>query len=276
MKKGWEHLKNDALALAIPSIFALFSPFTFAVTYRNLRVWRTYLWASLIGNLGEPLLYLAAIGFGIGSLIGENGVYGIPYDVFLAPGILVSTCMYTATFETTFGSFTRMKPQKTFDAILVTPVNIAELATGEVYSSAMKSGLGALIVLCVISAFGLVKSPLAILTIPLGFLVGYAFGALGLVFTAIAPDYSFFNYFFTLVMAPMFLLSGIFFPVSVLPEWAQILANILPLTHAVNISRSLCLGTLSFDLLIHVFVLFLGGLVSTHVASVLLLRRLIP
>lgn len=276
MKKGCEHLKNDALALAIPSIFALFSPFTFAVTYRNLRVWRTYLWASLIGNLGEPLLYLAAIGFGIGSLIGENGVYGIPYDVFLAPGILVSTCMYTATFETTFGSFTRMKPQKTFDAILVTPVNIAELATGEVYSSAMKSGLGALIVLCVISAFGLVKSPLAILTIPLGFLVGYAFGALGLVFTAIAPDYSFFNYFFTLVMAPMFLLSGIFFPVSVLPEWAQILANILPLTHAVNISRSLCLGTLSFDLLIHVFVLFLGGLVSTHVASVLLLRRLIP
>jgi len=276
MKKGCEHLKNEALALAIPSIFALFSPFTFAVTYRNLRVWRTYLWASLIGNLGEPLLYLAAIGFGIGSLIGENGVYGIPYDVFLAPGILVSTCMYTATFETTFGSFTRMKPQKTFDAILVTPVNIAELATGEVYSSAMKSGLGALIVLCVISAFGLVKSPLAILTIPLGFLVGYAFGALGLVFTAIAPDYSFFNYFFTLVMAPMFLLSGIFFPVSVLPEWAQILANILPLTHAVNISRSLCLGTLSFDLLIHVFVLFLGGLVSTHVASVLLLRRLIP
>jgi lipooligosaccharide transport system permease protein len=276
MKKGWEHLKNEALALAIPSIFALFSPFTFAVTYRNLRVWRTYLWASLIGNLGEPLLYLAAIGFGIGSLIGENGVYGIPYDVFLAPGILVSTCMYTATFETTFGSFTRMKPQKTFDAILVTPVNIAELATGEVYSSAMKSGLGALIVLCVISAFGLVKSPLAILTIPLGFLVGYAFGALGLVFTAIAPDYSFFNYFFTLVMAPMFLLSGIFFPVSVLPEWAQILANILPLTHAVNISRSLCLGTLSMSLLIHVFVLFLGGLVSTHVASVLLLRRLIP
>jgi lipooligosaccharide transport system permease protein len=276
MKKGCEHLKNDALALAIPSIFALFSPFTFAVTYRNLRVWRTYLWASLIGNLGEPLLYLAAIGFGIGALVGENGVYGIPYDVFLAPGILVSTCMYTATFETTFGSFTRMKPQKTFDAILVTPVNIAELATGEVYSSAMKSGLGALIVLCVISAFGLVKSPLAILTIPLGFLVGYAFGALGLVFTAIAPDYSFFNYFFTLVMAPMFLLSGIFFPVSVLPEWAQILANILPLTHAVNISRSLCLGTLSFDLLIHVFVLFLGGLVSTHVASVLLLRRLIP
>jgi len=276
MKKGWEHLRNDALALAIPSIFALFSPFTFAVTYRNLRVWRTYLWASLIGNLGEPLLYLAAIGFGIGALVGENGVYGIPYDVFLAPGILVSTCMYTATFETTFGSFTRMKPQKTFDAILVTPVNIAELATGEVYSSAMKSGLGALIVLCVISAFGLVKSPLAILTIPLGFLVGYAFGALGLVFTAIAPDYSFFNYFFTLVMAPMFLLSGIFFPVSVLPEWAQILAHILPLTHAVNISRSLCLGTLSSDLLIHVFVLFLGGLLSTYVASILLLKRLIP
>jgi len=276
MNKVCRYLKNDALALALPSILALLSPFTFAVTYRNLRVWRTYLWASLIGNLGEPLLYLVAIGFGIGALIGENGIYGIPYDVFLAPGILVSTCMYTATFETTFGSFTRMKPQKTFDAILVTPVNITELATGEVYSAAVKSGLGALIVLLVIWAFGLVKSPLAILTIPLGFLVGYAFGALGLVFTAIAPDYSFFNYFFTLLIAPMFLLSGIFFPVSVLPEWAQTIAHILPLTHAVTISRSLCLGTLSQELLVHVFVLFIGGFLSTFFASVLLSRRLIP
>lgn len=258
------------------SLCALVSPYTYAVVSRNLRVWRTYIWASLIGNLGEPLLYLAAIGFGIGTLLGPDGIGGIPYDVYLAPGILVSTAMYTAVFESTFGSFTRMKPDKIFDSILATPVNVVELATGEVMTAAIKGGVGASIVLFVIALFGLAKSYLAILTIPLGFLVGFAFGALGLVVTALSPDYSFFNYFFTLVIAPMFLLSGIFFPVETLPSFALILAQAFPLTHAVQIARALSLGRPEPSLLFHLLFLFTGGLLATALAAYLIRRRLIP
>lgn len=265
-----------ALSTFVAAFEALRSPYTWAVVHRNVRVWRAYLWASLIGNLGEPLLYLAAIGFGIGALLGPEGIGGIPYDVYLAPGILVSTAMYTAVFECTFGSFTRMKPQKTFDAILATPVTPIELASGEVLTAALKSGVGAAIVLAVIAAFGLVRSPLALLCIPLGLVVGFAFGALGLLTAALSPDYSFFNYFFTLVIAPMFLLSGIFFPVETLPSWAVVLAHGFPLTHAVRIARALTLGLPEPALLLHLLVLFVGGVATTAMAGVLLRRRLIP
>ncbi len=270
------HAVSEAPSLLLHSLLALASPYTYAVVRRNARVWRAYLWASLIGNLGEPLLYLAAIGFGIGSLLGPEGIGGVPYDVYLAPGILVSTSMYTAVFECTFGSFTRMKPQKTFDAILATPVTPVELAAGEVVTAALKSGVGAAIVLAVITAFGLVQSPLALLTVPLGLVVGFAFGALGLVTAAVSPDYSFFNYFFTLVIAPMFLLSGIFFPVETLPAWAQVLAHVFPLTHAVRIARALTLGLPEPALLLHLAVLFAGGVAATALAAALLRRRLIP
>lgn len=270
------HAVSAAPSLLLHSLLALASPYTYAVVRRNARVWRAYLWASLIGNLGEPLLYLAAIGFGIGALLGPEGIGGIPYDVYLAPGILVSTSMYTAVFECTFGSFTRMKPQKTFDAILATPVTPVELAAGEVVTAALKSGVGAAVVLAVITAFGLVQSPLALLTIPLGLVVGFAFGALGLVTAALSPDYSFFNYFFTLVIAPMFLLSGIFFPVETLPGWAVVLAHVFPLTHAVRIARALTLGQPDPSLLLHLAVLFAGGVAATALAAALLRRRLIP
>lgn len=258
------------------AFIALFSPYSYAVLSRNLRVWRTYIWASLIGNLGEPLLYLVAIGYGIGALLGPQGILGVPYDVYLAPGILVSTAMYTAVFECTFGSFTRMKPQKTFDAILATPVTPMELAVGEVITAAVKSGLGALIVLLVIAAFGLVPSMLAILCVPLGFVVGFSFGALGLTVSALSPDYSFFNYFFTLVIAPMFLLSGIFFPVETLPPWAIYLSHLFPLTHAVRIARAVTFGVPDPSLLLHLLVLFVGGLLATALAGYLIGRRLIP
>lgn len=276
MSSRRNHAVSAVPSLLLHSLLALASPYTYAVVWRNARVWRAYLWASLIGNLGEPLLYLAAIGFGIGTLLGPEGIGGIPYDVYLAPGILVSTSMYTAVFECTFGSFTRMKPQKTFDAILATPVTPMELAAGEVVTAALKSGVGAAVVLAVITAFGLVQSPLALLTIPLGLVVGFAFGALGLVTTALSPDYSFFNYFFTLVIAPMFLLSGIFFPVETLPGWAVVLAHVFPLTHAVRISRALTLGLPDASLLLHLAVLFAGGVAATALAAALLRRRLIP
>lgn len=257
------------------TLAALVSPFSVAVMQRNLKVWRAYLWASLLGNFGEPLLYLLAIGFGVGKLIGPEGINGVPYDAYLAPGILVSTAMYTAVFECTFGSFTRLKTQKTFESTLTTPVSPFELATGEVYSGAVKSGLGAAIVLLVISLFGLVPSWWSLLAIPLGVLVGFAFGSLSLLVATLSPDYFFFNYFFTLAITPMFLLSGIFFPVEQLPEWAQYLSNLFPLTHAVSISRALTLGYPQWALLGNMAALSVGGVATLVVAGFLLRRRLI-
>jgi lipooligosaccharide transport system permease protein len=212
------------------------------VWYRDFKVWRTFYKASLIGNLGEPLLYLVAMGWGLGRMVGT--VDGIPYISFLAPGLVCSAAMYPAVFESTFGAFTRMTRQQTYDAILATPVTLDEVVTGEILWGATKSLFAGAAMLLVMTLFGLVGSPLALLTLPLAFIIGLLFSSLGMIVTARAPSYDFFSYFFTLVIAPMFLFSGIFFPVTNLPDWAQIVAWLLPLTHGVSVSRALFSGQL--------------------------------
>jgi len=210
---------------------------TMTVWYRDAKVWTTFYKASLIGNLGEPLLYLLAMGWGLGRMVGT--VDGVPYIEFLAPGLICSTAMYAATFECTFGAFTRMTRQKTYDAILASPVSLDEIVAGEILWGATKGFLSGAAMLLVMALFGLVNGALAILTLPLSFLIGLLFSALSMIVTAKSPSYDFFSYYFTLVIAPMFLFSGIFFPIGNLPYWAQTFAWFLPLTHGVNISRAI-------------------------------------
>jgi lipooligosaccharide transport system permease protein len=216
------------------------------VWYRDARVWSTFYKASLIGNLGEPLLYLVAMGWGLGRLVGT--VDGIPYIQFLAPGLVCSAAMYSATFECTFGAFTRMTRQRTYDAILATPVSLDEIVAGEVLWGATKGMLSGGSMLLVMALFGLVHSLWALLTLGLSFLIGLMFAALSMVVTAKSPSYDFFSYYFTLVIAPMFLFSGIFFPIGNLPGWAQTLAWFLPLSHGVDASRALFSGRVGWEL----------------------------
>jgi lipooligosaccharide transport system permease protein len=220
-----------------------------AVASRNLIVWRCYAAASAVGNFGEPMLYLVALGYGLGRVVPEIG--GMSYAEFLAPGLIVSTVMYTATFEGCFGSYTRLTVQGTFDAMLATPVTIAELVLGEVLWGGIKATFGAAAVLIVITLFGLVPSTLALLTLPLAFVAGLMFMAMALSVTSFSKSYEFFNYYFTLIVAPMFLFSGIFFPLERVPSWAASLAQVLPLTHVVAISRALVRGTPSTHLVAH-------------------------
>ena len=214
------------------------------VWYRDVKVWTKFYKASILGNLGEPLLYLVAMGWGLGRMVGT--VDGIPYIEFLAPGLICSAAMYAATFECTFGSFTRMTRQSTFDAILATPVSLEDIVAGEILWGATKGFLSGTAMLLVMSLFGLVKSYWAVLALGLAFLIGLLFASLSMIVTARAAAYDFFSYYFTLVIAPMFLFSGIFFPVSNLPDWAQTVAWFLPLTHGVSASRALFSGNVSW------------------------------
>jgi lipooligosaccharide transport system permease protein len=217
----------------------------FTVWYRDIKVWTKFYKASILGNLGEPLLYLLAMGWGLGRMVGT--VDGIPYIEFLAPGLICSTAMYAATFECTFGSFTRMTRQNTFDAILATPVSLEDIVAGEILWGATKGFLSGTAMLLVMSLFGLVKSFWAVLALGLAFLIGLLFASLSMIITARAAAYDFFSYYFTLAIAPMFLFSGIFFPVTNLPDWAQTFAWFLPLTHGVSASRALFAGRIGWS-----------------------------
>ena len=204
---------------------------------RNLESWKRYAPSFFVAALGEPIFYLLAIGYGLGRYVAR--IDGLPYAAFLAPGMVAFTAMNSATFETTFGSFTRMTEQNTYAAILATPCSVADIVAGDILWAASKSALSVCFVLLLTALCGLVASPLALALVPVGFLVGLMFGGLGMMVTARAPSYDFFNYYFSLVFSVMFLFSGVFFPLESLPAWGQWLAWVMPLTHAVRVCRAL-------------------------------------
>jgi lipooligosaccharide transport system permease protein len=216
----------------------------FRVWQRNFTVYTKLYKSSLALNFVEPILYLAALGLGLGAFVRE--INGVPYIKFIAPGIIASSSMFAAIYECTYGTYVRMTYQKTFDAILATPVNLDDLVAGELMWGATKSLLYGAIIIIVISLFGLVDSPFVILAVPILFISGFIFAEISVIFTAIVPGIDSFNYFYTLFMTPMFLFSGIFFPLDNLPSIVSKIAFFTPLYHLVNICRAFSSGKLAF------------------------------
>jgi lipooligosaccharide transport system permease protein len=216
------------------------------LTYRVWRVWRRNfdvftktIKVNFLPSLLEPILYLVAFGIGLGGFI--PSIQGQPYIDYLAPALVAIAIMNGAFFECTFGSFVRMYYQKTFDAIVATPVSVEEVVAGELLWGATRSTFNATIVLAVIASFGLIKSPLFLLVVPLAFFGGLLFGSIAMCFTAAAPNIDFFNFPSFLFLTPMFFLSGTFFPLTSVPLQIAALA-VLPLTHVVNITRAVVSG----------------------------------
>jgi lipooligosaccharide transport system permease protein len=184
--------------------------------------------------------------------------------------------MYGSFFECTYGSFVRMYYQKTFDAIIATPVSVEEVIAGELLWGATRATINSAIVLAVVAAFGLISSPLCLIVLIVAFFAGLTFSAIGMAFTAIAPNIDFFNYPGFLFITPMFLLSGTFFPFSILPSAVQTVALIfLPLTHSVIITRRLMLGALSSSMLLSIAWLAVITIIFFVLSVNLMKKRLI-
>jgi lipooligosaccharide transport system permease protein len=215
---------------------------------RNKEVFMKTIKTDLLIPLLEPLLYLAALGFGLGFFINE--INGVSYAEFIAPGLVSIAIMYAAFAECTYSSFVRMYYNKIYDAIIATPVSLEEVVAGELLWGATKGTINGTIVLAVITALGLVNGPLFITIIPLSFMVGLMFSSIAMCCTAIVPSIDGFNYPQFLFITPMFLFSGTYFPITILPQFIQIIAQaLLPLTHTVNIIRGLTLSTMNLSML---------------------------
>jgi len=226
------------------------------LTYRVWKIWmrdrdvfmKTYK-VNFLAPLIEPVFYLLALGFGLGGFV--QTIEGLAYIQFIAPALVATSMMFSSFFECTYGSFVRMYYQKTFDAIIATPISLEEVIAGELLWGATKSLINSTIVLAVCSVFRLTPSPLSFFIVPLSFTVGLLFSSLAMCFTAISPNIDSFNYPTFLFMTPMFLLSGTFFPITALPAGVQMVAKLfLPLTHAVNLTRNLVLGRIEFSMVV--------------------------
>jgi len=244
-----------------------------AIWLRNGRVWKKHILATLIGNLGQPLLFLLALGYGLGRDMAPMD--GLTYLQFIAPGLVASAVMYSAALETTYGSYTRLTVQKTYEAILMTPLGVVDLVLGEIVWGASKGVLSALIMLLTLPLFGVVPSPWVVLLLPVLFVSGMFFSAFGLIMTALAKNYDFFNYFTSLVITPLFLFSGIFFPVQTMAPPIRSVLEMLPLTPIVSLARILCYGRLDEPVLLKILGPLLATGCAVWLAGYLIRRRLI-
>lgn len=213
----------------------------FRVWQRHFTVYTKLYLSSIALNFVEPILYLVALGFGLGGYI--EHVQGKPYINFIAPGIIASSSMFATVYECTYSTYVRIFFQKTFDAILATPVNIDDLIAGEMMWGATKSILYGVIIIATISAFHLVDSALIVFVVPVLFLSGLIFAEISLMCVAVVPGVDSLNYFYTLFMSPMFLFSGIFFPLDSLPSFVSKIAWFTPLFHLTNVCRALAEGS---------------------------------
>lgn len=226
---------------------------TLRVLNRHWRVFGRTWHHNLMYNVAEPLLYLSAMGFGLGALVQE--IDGMSYLQFISPGMIGLSAMYTATFECTYGTFIRLQYQKTIQSLLAGPVTVNAVIMGEVLYGTTKSVLFGSVILLVITVLGQVPS-LFSLIIPLFLILpGLLFSVLAVAYSAVIKNIDHLNYYITLAIMPFFLFGGLYFPVTSLPEWVQWLNWINPLFHCVEVCRALTLGNLSAGIWVHVGVL---------------------
>jgi lipooligosaccharide transport system permease protein len=245
------------------------------VFLRNLLVWRKLALPSLVGNIAEPLMWLVAFGYGMGSLVGEVDVDGqrVPHLLFLASGSICMSAMNAATFEALYSAFSRMHVQKTWDGILNAPVRLDDVVLAEMLWAAFKSLFTVSAILLVMLGLGISHSPKLLVAWPILLLAGITFSCMALVFNALAKGYDFFTYYFTLFLTPMMFLSGVFFPLDQLPDWVRWLAAWLPLTQVVELVRPLFMDTWPTHPWRHLGMLALYAGVSFQIALVLTRRR---
>ncbi len=227
---------------------------------RTYRVWQRnrdvffQLWrAELLPPLMEPIVMFLALGLGLGTYVELTG--DTDYIQFLAPGVLVIFPMFAAMFESLWGAYWRLERSGTYAAILATPARPEDIVAGDILWAATRMLINSLLILVVMAVltgpWELIQSPWVILTIPVNLLAGILFASLGMAYTSKARSISQLSYFFSLFIMPMFWFSGAFFPLDNLPGWAEALAWITPVFHAVEIDRALITGDLAWVDLLH-------------------------
>jgi lipooligosaccharide transport system permease protein len=226
------------------------------VVQRNALVYRRTWRGSVFMGFLQPTLFLLAIGVGLGALVDTDGSPlpgGVSFLEFLAPGLLAATCMQTASFESSYPITGKMTWRRNYEAITATPIRIVDLVLGELAWIAVRLTTVAVAFTAVITAFGVPRSPLVLLAVPAAVLTGLAFSAPLLAYAATLKSNANFNMVFRFVITPLFLFSGVFFPLTRLPDALRLAAWGTPLFHGVELTRHLTLGTLDSPVwLVHV------------------------
>jgi len=212
------------------------------VFLRNLYSYKRFVVPTFLVSLVEPLFYLITFGVGMGAYMGAFG--GKPYLDFLVPGVLISAVMMASSFECLYGTYIKIVHEKVYDSLVATPVSADEAVAGDIAWGSFRGLVSGSLMMAVALVMGVAPVSPWRFAVLLAFMVfmGILFGSLAMIVTSVAPSFDFFSYYTELVITPMLFFSGVFFPLDHFPGWMKTLAQFLPLTHAVRVSRAVFTG----------------------------------
>ncbi|MBB5462548.1 ABC transporter permease [Paraburkholderia sp. Cpub6] len=243
-----------------------------AVWRHNYLAWKKVAFVSVLGNLADPMIYLFGLGFGFGIMVGR--VDGASYIAFLAAGMVATSAMTSATFETIYAAFSRMHVQRMWEAILCTRLTLGDIVLGELAWAATRAFFAGIAVMVVATVLGYAAWSSILYALPAIALTGLAFASLAMILTALAPSHDYFVFYQTLVLTPMVLLSGVIFPISKLPAVFFDVARFLPLAHSVDLIRPAMLGRPAGSVALHIGALCICTVLPFFLSVALLRRRL--
>jgi lipooligosaccharide transport system permease protein len=243
-----------------------------AYWHRNATVYRRTWLFGMIAWFLEPVIYLLAMGLGLGAYM--ESIRGVDYLEFIAPGLLATAAMYGATFEATWNTFTKIERFGVYEAARATPLTPEDVALGEVLWSATRATIHGTAFAVVATAFGVFRSPWALLAIPALIPIGVVFAIIGLTYTYVSSRIDYIAYYWTMFITPVFLFSGIFFPLDRLPDWVRVMAFCSPLYHGTNMMRALTSGA-PLDALAPLLWLLAAALATVWLPLTLIKRRLL-
>ncbi len=256
-----------------PRIGRLERPALTGVLVREVVNYSSYWRSSTFSSTVEPTIYLLAFGFGFGSLVGRIG--GYEYVEFVGTGTVATAVLFSAAFPAMFGTFVKYQFQRTYDAILAAPVDTEELVTAEALWIATRAGVYGCVPLLVALVFGL-DPAWGMLFVPLiAWIAGFGWACFGIMISGFASSIENFNYVVSAVLTPLFLVAGTFFPLSELPRWAQVLGNLNPLHHCVELVRHAAFGSDGWTDLARAGALVAFGLVMWRIAIYAMERKLV-
>lgn len=239
----------------------------YSVWYRHTRVYNSSFLSNAFPPFFEPLIFLAGLGIGIGGYIQNMGA--MSYMLFLASGLIVTSSMYTASFECSYGTFIRLEFDKVYDGMLGAPISTNDLIIGEIIFAGTKGFFFSFAVLVVMWVTGIISYPLSVLAALVGFITGLMFGTLSMFITSFINNINHFNFYFTGLLSPMFFFSGVVFPLETLPKALAYVAEAVPLTHVVRMARAFCVPEglsyyLLYDLLYCVIFITITGILAVR------------
>ncbi len=231
--------------------------------------WRSSTFSSTV----EPTIYLLAFGFGFGSLVSKIG--GYDYVQFVGTGTVATAVLFSSAFPAMFGTFVKYQFQRTYDAILAAPVDTEELVTAEALWIATRAGVYGCVPMLVAIAFGLQPAWGMFLVPLIAWIAGFGWACFGIMIAGFAKSFENFNYVVSAVLTPLFLVAGTFFPLSKLPKWARLLADVNPLHHCVELVRHAAFGWHGWHDLVSVGALIVFGLLVWRIAIFAMTRKLV-